>query len=367
MVRYNYEYDGIKYIVEDSDKHKKCFSDVYNYVFNKENGFFCRWGKTKKENPDCCLIGPEILDIEISVNGCPKINGENCRFCYKENSSDKPTNMSFDVFKNIVDKMPKVLTQIAFGITGVQTNPDFIKMLEYSREQGIIPNYTLSGADLTEEIAKKTSELCGAVAVSVYEANKDLCYDTIERFTSLGMNQVNIHVLLSKETLSFVYEVLKDIKKDNRLRKLNAVVFLGIKPKGRAKSFYNSLLVDKYKELIGFCFENNISFGFDSCSAPKFEQSIGLMDLTKNKKESLKAMSESCESSLFSSYINVKGEYWHCSFAENNNDINYVDVLRKEDFINDVWNNDIVENFRSKLINSTKNECRKCIIYDSIN
>lgn len=108
--------------------------------------------------------------------------------CYKGNGGNAPVhNLSFDEFKIILDKMPPLLTQIAFGIMNISTNPDFFKMMEYSRERGIIPNYTCHGLDVTDEYAKRTSELCGAVAVSVY--NKEKSYDSIKKFTDNSLKQ----------------------------------------------------------------------------------------------------------------------------------------------------------------------------------
>jgi len=49
----------------------------FHYRFDIKNGNFMRWGKTPAEDPVWCPAGPEILDLEISVNGCPN----NCRFC----------------------------------------------------------------------------------------------------------------------------------------------------------------------------------------------------------------------------------------------------------------------------------------------
>jgi len=156
----------------ENDNLKVIRSNSYNYVFSKRDGTFYRWGKEEKDDPDVCPFGPEILDIEISVNGCPN----NCAHCYKNNTNDPPINMSFETFKAIFDKMPKTLTQIAFGITGVQTNPDFLKMLEYTRSKGVIPNFTLSGIDLTEDFAKECVKYVGAIAVSAYSSNKNICY-----------------------------------------------------------------------------------------------------------------------------------------------------------------------------------------------
>ncbi|KKK77470.1 hypothetical protein LCGC14_2853300 [marine sediment metagenome] len=52
--------------------------------------------------------------------------------------------------------MGDILGQIAFGICDIKTNPDFFKMMEYAREQGVIPNYTCHGLDVTKEVAKKS-------------------------------------------------------------------------------------------------------------------------------------------------------------------------------------------------------------------
>jgi len=336
-------------------------------MFNKQNGFFVRWGKTKQDDPQFSPYGPELLDLEISINGCPN----NCKFCYKENTNNSPTNMSFDTFKRIIDKMPRTLTQIAFGITGVQTNPDFIKMIAYCREREIIPNFTLSGIDLTDELAKQIVKYVGAVAVSAYETNKDVCYSTVKKFYDLGIKQTNIHLLCAKETKQFVYEVLNDSLIDERLKGLNAIVLLKLKPKGRAKGQFHNLTIDEYIELTKFCIEHNIRFGFDSCTAPDFELAIKkIRTISKEQKENMLMMSESCESfGLFSSYIDVTGTYYPCSFASGEGEWKTgIDVLNCKDFIKDVWFNEKVIRFRKdSLISCYPSGCRKCLIYKEIN
>ena len=98
--------------IVESEKAKVCQSESYNFIFNKDTGYFARWGKTKDEDPDMSPIGPEILDLEISSGG--DCSGK-CPFCYKCNgvNGDPTYNMTFDEFKTIFDKMPKTLTQIA--------------------------------------------------------------------------------------------------------------------------------------------------------------------------------------------------------------------------------------------------------------
>jgi len=344
----------------DSDKVKICASESYKYIFDKTNGNFTRWGKTYEEDPEFSPVGPEIADIEISINGCPNA----CSFCYKSNTNQPATNMSLDTFKGIINKYPKTLTQVAFGITGIQTNPDFIPMMEYCREIGIVPNFTLSGIDLTDELAEKCAGIVGALAVSAYQKDKDTCYNTVKRFTDLGVTQTNIHLMVSKQTLPFVYEVLTDRLNDDRLKDMNAIVFLGVKPKGRAANGYEPISTKEYRKLIDFCFANHLAVGFDSCSAGKFEAAVKDMDLPEAHKKRLIQHSESCESSLFSSYINTLGEYWHCSFAEEECGQNKVSVLEADDFVSDVWYSDAVMKFREESIGSMKDGCRYCTIFD---
>jgi hypothetical protein len=351
--------DTEHYAILDAENTKVCISKNYNFIFDKTNGSFHRWGKSFEDDPQFSPIGPELLDIEISVNGCPNA----CSFCYKSNTNKAPTNMSFQQFKNIIDKFPKTLTQVAFGITGIQTNPDFISMMEYCREIGVIPNFTLSGIDLTDNLAKDCARLAGALAVSAYQKDKNVCYDSVKKFTDLGMTQVNIHLMVSDKTLDFTYEVLNDMQTDPRLSKLNAIVFLGVKPKGRACDGYNPLSFKEFQKLVAYCFDNNLNIGFDSCSAPKFEAAVREMPISENRKKQLIQFSEGCESSLFSSYINVKGEYWHCSFSEDNIEHQKVDLSRVSNYITDLWYSDSVKKFRKAVLGTTVNGCRCCNIF----
>jgi len=355
-----YHVNGEEFVVKEDDKVKTVWSDSYKYIFEKSTGVFMRWGRTRDEDPLFSPIGPEILDLEISVNGCPNA----CPWCYKQNSNTPPTNMTFEQFCMILYKMPKTLTQIAFGITGVQTNPDFIRMLKLCRANGIIPNFTLTGIDLTEKLANQIAKLVGGLAVSVYNTGKDIGYNTVKMFTDRGVVQTNIHLMVSQETLDFVYEVLRDVKTDSRLEKLNAVVFLGVKPKGRAKDGFHSLTNEQYHSLVDYCFKNKLRFGFDSCSAPKFEHAVKRGDLSWEHQKLLIMMSESCESSLFSGYINVKGEFWHCSFSEDESNVECVNVLDAGDFLEDVWYSPAVKKFRERVLATQVNGCRKCVTYD---
>lgn len=328
-------------------------SAFYNFVFNKKTGFFARWGKTEKDDPQFSPFGPEILDLEISTGKC----SGRCRFCYKENGEDNNSHhMSFDEFKTIFHKMPKTLTQIAFGICDVDSNPDFFKMMEYARENGVIPNYTCNGLRVTDEVADSTAKLCGAVAVSL--VNKDKTFETIRKFLQRGMKQVNIHYMLSNETYERAFEIVDELSSDPTLKGFNAIVFLQYKPKGSNKDCFTSVLdVEKYKTLMDFCDKRKINYGFDSCSAHIFLQSIK----GRKSEENMAMMAEPCESGMFSSYINCYGKFFVCSFAEGEDTWQEgLDVLNCTDFSKDIWWNERLVEWRKRLLENK----RECPIYD---
>ena len=347
-------------ILIDSKTQKIVKSPSYNFIFNKENGFFARWGKTKEDDPTYSPVGPEIADIEISTI-CSGVKGVGvCKFCYKSNTPNGQ-NMSLDTFKILFSKLPKTLTQIAFGIGDIDSNPDMWAIFDYAKSQGVIPNVTVNGEGITDEIADRLASTCGAVAVSLYD--KDATFNTIKKLTDRGMTQVNIHYMISNETFDRAKELLNERLTDERISKLNAIVFLSLKPKGRTiKNFYTALPQEKFKELVEFALSNKIGIGFDSCSAPKFLNSV------KDDKDykRYETIAEPCESTLFSSYFNVEGKFFPCSFTEGTDGWEEgIDIISDEnsDFLKDLWYNERTKEFRNNTIKCR--ECSKaCSIYE---
>ncbi len=323
-------------------------SKDYNYKFNTKNGLFARWGETLEDNPEYSPIGPEILDIEIST-----ICSRACKWCYKSNTAIGKY-MSFNIFKKIFDKFPQTLTQIAFGIGDVDSNPDLFNIMEYCRENNVIPNITINGEQMTDHYYDKLVELCGAVAVSHY--NDKICFNAVRELGKRGLKQINIHKLLSKQTYKECFEL---IDKSENLKELNAIVFLWLKPIGERNTFAQLDSLEDYKKLVDYAMNKNRRIGFDSCSCPSFLKAI------KDRKDytMLEMLSEPCESSLFSFYINVEGKAFPCSFAENQ--VRGIDLLEIEDFMEEVWYEDSVKSFRENLLkNLDTNKCRMCPLYN---
>lgn len=343
-------------LVEDA-KVKVLKSPSYNYLFDKNNGFFCRWGKTQEDDGDLNLSWPEIIDMEIST-ACHGV-GAPCKFCYKSNTS-KGEYMTIDTFKKVFSKLPPTITQLAAGIGDIDSNPDMWKIFEHCRENGVIPNVTINGARMTPEYFDNLAKYCGAVACSVYD--KELTYNAIKELTDRGMNQINIHYMISEQSVAGAYDVINDMQNDPRLSKMNAVVFLSLKQKGNAKTGYTQLSQEKFNDLCKYALSKNTRFGFDSCSSRKFFNYLDSdSSLTDEFKKKMYECIEPCESSVFSSYVSVDAKYYPCSFCEGVN-ADWKDglsVLDCNDFITDIWYNEKTQNFKKKLLSCD----RDCPIY----
>ena len=344
--------DSVAILKKDDDKYQ-FFSENYKFYFDRKTGFFARWGKTQDDDGDPNLGLPEIADIEISTI-CNGINGVPCAFCYKANTGNG-TYMNLETFKKVFHNLPPTITQIAFGIGDINANPDMWEIFNYCNDNGVVPNVTINGEGMEDYIADKLVEKCGAVAVSLYDKNKT--YNAVKKLTDRGLKQTNIHFMLSEETIDRSYQLMEDYKNDPRLEKLNAIVFLSLKKKGRARSHFNQCSKDDFKKIINYAFDNNIPIGFDSCSYHKFADSIKGSDNESN----LIQVAESCESSIYSSYINVDGKFFPCSFCEETEGWeNGIDVVNTNNFLKDVWYNERTNKFRKNLISCS----RKCPLYD---
>ena len=225
----------------------------YNYNFEYATGRFARWGKTREEDPDFSSIGPEIIDLEAS-----SICRKQCSFCYKSNTS-VGKNMSFETFKIIFDKLPKTVTQIAFGIGSLDANPDLWKIMQYCRDNFVVPNITINGQNIKAEEFDNLAKYCGAVSVSFY--NDEDCFNSVKELTDRGMKQVNIHALIAKELVHSSFKLIKKIKRDSRLSKLNAVVFLLLKPKGKRNTLHRVDSINQYRQLINFALKSRVNIG----------------------------------------------------------------------------------------------------------
>ncbi len=297
-----------------------CFDRQYQFqeLFNPHTGFYLRTGILEKEQQSNRYVDtgvdpfmrwmPNLLDIGI-IGTCTHGSRGLCRKsgvqCYQDGLHIRQDNMSLSDFRRILVQVRGKTFQCALGGRGdPNKHPEFEAILHSCREHAIVPNYTTSGLDLTEQEAELTKRYAGAVAVSFYRHPHT--FRAIEMFLKQGM-KTNIHYVLSSHSISEAIERLEQLSFPHAV---NAMIFLLHKPVGSGTQD-NVLYSDDPRLQHFFEIINTKKFpfkiGFDSCSVP------GLL----NYADRISRMSlDPCEGGRFSCYISPDMKMTPCSFDQ---------------------------------------------------
>lgn len=120
---------------------------------------------------------PELVDIKIT-DYCPY----GCSFCY-QSSTKKGQHATFARLSEYVDLLASLeVFELAIGGGEPSMHPDFVKFLYYTRDRGVVPNFTTFGVDwLKPEIIQAVNDTVGGIGVSVH-SDKDLAkYNRIKK------------------------------------------------------------------------------------------------------------------------------------------------------------------------------------------
>ena len=327
--------------------------DNYNFIADQETGMTFRWGKTFDDNPTFAPV-PELVDISIS-NHCSK----GCGFCYRDSKPDNSF-MSINDYKYVLNslKHPKYgnVFQVALGGGEPLEHPDFLEIINLTKQFNIVPNFTTNGLLISDSLAKKIRGNIGAVAVSITNINN--IADTNIKYLIDNNIRTNIHYVIDRENISQAISILNG-EFNSKLVGINAVVFLTFKPSGRG---HNELTVkpgNQLNKFVGLIDEHNCacSIGFDACFVPL------LMHYTKTQKDVI----DFCEVGFFSVYVDENLNVSPCSFSNGKDTYN----IRDYKFY-DIWLNKFSV-FRSRINNlcnqicSGHGECKgRCQYYPEI-
>src|SRR5574344_253838 len=303
---------------------------------------------------------PELLDIGIMghctcASKC-KIN------CYQSAAlhNTRP-NMSVEMYKSIIDQVKDRTYEIALGGSGnPNDHEDFEKILKYTVDCGLVPNYTTASI-LDEKQLELSKKYCGAVAVSwhpgFYKDNENgdwttqnvkqlydwsTCQDytekSIENLKKYGV-KTNIHYVLSKESLAAAIDFLN--KPEGFGKGINAVIFLRYKPVGLGKvsnciDINDPAIKRFFSEIDDWVDKKNVhKIGFDSCTVPLIEKFCHKIDSTS---------CIPCEGCRRSAYISPDGQLLPCSFG-NQDPKFYFDGT-----VADFWKSKMAADFRSRKV-----------------
>jgi MoaA/NifB/PqqE/SkfB family radical SAM enzyme len=297
-------------------------TETYALLFNTQSGVEILQGINGNDDP-FFLQMPSLLDI--GVMGTCK---HKCVFCY-QGHEQKP-NMTLSDFRRVIDQVKDYTNQVALGGRGdPNKHENFKEIIEYCRKNNVVPNYTTSGIDLTpDEI--EISKMCGAVAVSEYEA--PYTYKAITNLIDAGI-KTNIHQIYTNQThIKSLHILLGYIPAEWKFdySKLNAIIFLLFKPQGAGKDVKYLMPTEaQIKDFSKFVFKDNGRFkiGMDSCL-------INHVLKYSNPTELQRMSIDTCEAGRMSAYITQDLKFKPCSFAEKHTEVDLT-----KDTIENVWNN----------------------------
>lgn len=317
--------------------------DNYHFVADSRTGITMRWGKSLNDDPTFAPV-PELADISIS-NHCTK----GCSFCYRDSRNNNEF-MSVEDYCSVLDSMNHDnygnVFQVALGGGEPLEHPDFLTIIDKTVHRNIVPNFTTNGIYIDQNICNQIKGKVGAVAISVTSA-QEIPTDKVKLLNLHGI-RVNLHYLLSSETIS---EAIKILRGDNSelLDGINAIVFLTYKPAGRADRQFvikSGFTLDEFLREIETRESKMPKIGFDACFIPM------LMRKTKIPR----TLIDTCEGGFFSVYIDHRLNVSPCSFSARRDSYN----LHVYDFY-DIWLNKF-DSYRE----ASKNHCRfkECSAYD---
>jgi len=320
----------------------------YKYGFDDKTGAYIRTGILDDKGNDTGIdpfMGsfPHLIDVGVMghcIHGKTGLCAKAGIGCYQSGLFVEQPNMTIENFRWIAEQCKGRCNQLALGGRGdPDQHENFEELLHISRENDLVPNYTTSGYGMTTKLAEISTKYCGAVAVSWYRSR--YTENAIRMLIDAGAI-TNIHYVLGKNSIT---EAIDRLKNDAFPRGINAVIFLLHKPAGQG-SAENVLSYEapEVKEFFSL-FDKNHRFkvGMDSCSVP------GALNLCRNI---LTETLDTCEGGRFSCYIGADMTMVPCSFDQRQ----HYKVRLKGMTIEQAWNSDAFDQFRSKLLRS----CPEC-------
>ena len=326
----------MRYIINDEKYHFKS-------AFDTETGAYVRTGVLDERGRDTGVDPfmasfPHLIDVGVMghcIHGKTGLCAKAGIGCYQSGLLVEQPNMTVEHFRWIAEQCKGRCNQLALGgLPGdLAQHEHFEALLQISRENTLVPNFTTSGYGLTPELAAICKKYCGAVAVSWYRSVYTL--NAIQMLLDAGV-KTNIHYVLGKNSID---EAIRRLRENDFPAGINAVIFLLHKPAGQGTK---ANMLDFHDPRVAAFFaevdrRHPFKVGMDSCNVP------GAIHFCKSiLPESL----DTCEGARYSCYIGADLLMVPCSFDQEKR---YQVQLDETTDIETAWNSAPFEQFRDKM------------------
>lgn len=137
----------------------------YYTIFSPSTGAKLRFTLKEKAKPYRKSSTPELVDLKITQY-CPM----GCEFCY-QSSTKEGTHASLESIKRYVDRLADMkVMEVAIGGGEPTMHPDFIEILKYIKQSGMVANFTTYSLAWLKnpELVDAVKEYVSAMGVSVH-------------------------------------------------------------------------------------------------------------------------------------------------------------------------------------------------------
>lgn len=207
--------------------------EQYNYwtIFQPDTGTKVRFsleaGKPPVESMPKKAFAPELVDIKIT-DFCPF----GCTYCYQASTTaGRHCNHVYDL-ANALGKL-KVF-EVALGGGEPTMHPEFVLILRYFRDNGVVPNFTTKNIHWLHDPIEREDILkyAGAFAVSVENRKQIEKLATTLNYTGVDKKRCNLHIVMG--TVSpWEFGSMLSVANDHELR----TTLLGYKNVGFGQNF----------------------------------------------------------------------------------------------------------------------------------
>ena len=232
----HYRFENFGGIIANDDPPFLAFADR-NYMRELGLGPSELWD-TEDESIDL-LSAPTEVHFSITERCSVR-----CAHCYTNGGDVIDGELDAESLKRALDVLAEMkVFHIAFSGGDAMEKPEFFEIAQYARSKGIVPNYTISGVNMTAEISQKM-RVFGQVNVSIDGVGKkygvfrrqdmfEVADNAVEMLVKANV-PTGINCVVARQTFDGIKELFRYAKR----KKVNHISFLRFSPSGRAKSIY---------------------------------------------------------------------------------------------------------------------------------
>lgn len=181
----------------------------------EEYGFVCRVQHTKSAEgrasalqPETVPVAPESVHLQLN-NAC----NLRCPSCYValQTNVEQAVGLPYQRLMTLVDELAELgIFQLALGGGEPLMSPNFVSVVRYAKQKGILPNVTTNGWLLTERLVAQIRDAIGEVRLSFNDGvsvNRDLLVEKAALLRAEGV-PFGFNVIVTRRNIRQIDEIL---------------------------------------------------------------------------------------------------------------------------------------------------------------